>query len=304
MITKTDNQDSGKYMSPSLFKRYKIRFQRFWSLYSDSPFGMVGIFLVLIFVGMAVFAPLLAPYDPNKTMVGERSDTPSPSHPLGTDRLGRDIFSQMIYGAQISLLIGLSAAFLSLIIGTLVGILAGYYGGIIDLILMRITDFFIQLPALPLMLVVVALFGGGLQNLIIIIGFLGWTGTSRIVRSETLSVKQRAFVEASKSVGAGNRHIIISHILPNIFPLIFANAILSVVNSIIAEAGLSFLGFGVVGSWSWGRVLYEAGRENAILLGSMWHFIPPGLSIMLLALGFSLISFSLNEVLNPRLRER
>ena len=210
MMKSTDSKDLTKSLSPSLFQRYKIRFRRFWNLYSDSPFGMVGIFLVLLFVGMAIFAPLLAPYDPSKTMVGGRSDDPSPSHPLGTDRVGRDIFSQMIYGAQISLLIGLSAAFLSLVIGTLVGILAGYYGGIIDLILMRITDFFIQLPTLPLMLVVVALFGGGLQNLILIIGLLGWTGTSRIVRSETLSVKQRAFVEASKSVGAGSKQIISS----------------------------------------------------------------------------------------------
>ncbi|PWI47874.1 ABC transporter permease [Candidatus Heimdallarchaeota archaeon B3_Heim] len=304
MTISTVNNGSGKYSTPSLFKRYKIRFTRFWHLYTDSPFGMIGMFLVLLFVTMGVFAPILAPYDPNKTMVGERSDNPSASHPLGTDRLGRDIFSQMIYGAQISLLIGLSAAFISLVIGTLFGLVSGYYGGWIDIILMRITDFFIQLPTLPLMLVVVSLFGGGMENLILIIGLLGWTGTARIVRSETLSIKQRAFVEASKSVGAGNRHIISSHILPNVFPLIFANAILGVVNSIIAEAGLSFLGFGVVGSWSWGRVLYEAGRENAILLGAWWHFIPPGISIMLLALGFSLISFSLNEVLNPRLRER
>ncbi len=293
-----------QYLTPSLLTRYKIRFNRFWHLYTDSPFGLIGIFLVLLFVGMGVFAPILAPYDPNRPMVGDRSDNPSLSHPLGTDRLGRDIFSQMIFGAQVSLLIGLSAAFISLVIGTFIGLTSGYYGGFIDLLLMRITDFFIQLPTLPLMLVVVSLFGGGMENLILIIGFLGWTGTARIVRSETLSIKQRAFVEASKSVGAGNRHIIIGHILPNVFPLIFANAILGVVNSIIAEAGLSFLGFGVVGSWSWGRVLYEAGRENAILLGSWWHFIPPGISIMLLALGFSLISFSLNEVLNPRLRER
>lgn len=304
MSISTLKDGSLDFVTPSMFKRYIIRFNRFWHLYTDSPFGMIGVFLILLFVLMAVFAPVLAPYDPNKTMVGDRSDNPSASHPLGTDRLGRDIFSQMIFGAQVSLLIGLSAAFISLVIGTIFGLISGYYGGWIDIILMRITDFFIQLPTLPLMLVVVSLFGGGMENLILIIGLLGWTGTARIVRSETLSIKQRAFVEASKSVGAGNRHIIVSHILPNIFPLIFANAILGVVNSIIAEAGLSFLGFGVVGSWSWGRVLYEARRENAILLGSWWHFIPPGIGIMLLALGFSLISFSLNEVLNPRLRER
>ena len=304
MTISTLEDGSLDFITPSFFKRYKIRFSRFWHLYTDSPFGMIGFFLVLLFISMAIFAPVLAPYNPNTLMVGGRSDNPSVSHPLGTDRLGRDIFSQMIFGAQISLLIGLSAAFISLVIGTLFGLISGYYGGWIDIILMRITDFFIQIPTLPLMLVAASLFGNSLENLILIIGLLGWTGTARIVRSETLSLKQRAFVEASKSVGAGNRHIILGHILPNVFPLIFANAILGVVNSIIAEAGISFLGFGVPGSWSWGQVLYEAGRENAILLGSWWHFIPPGLSIMLLALGFSLISFSLNEVLNPRLRER
>ena len=257
----------------------------------------------------AIFAPILSPYNPNTSMTGDPFSQPSLVHPFGTDRNGRDIFSQMIYGSQISLIIGLAAAFIALVIGTGIGLIAGYYGGWLDLILMRITDFFIQLPTLPLMLVIIVLLDAmgidaGVFVLIFVIGVLGWTGTARIVRSETLSVKQRNFVEASISVGASNRHIIFGHILPNVFPLVFANAILGIVDAIISEAGLSFLGFGIVGQWSWGRVLYEARRELALLQGAWWHFIPPGICIMLLALGFALISFSLNEILNPRLRQR
>jgi len=304
MTTSTQIETISEYLVPTRYLRYKIRFKRFWGLYTDSPFGLIGLYLVIFFLVIGITPQILAPYDPNISMTGGRNAAPSTAHPLGTDRIGRDIFSQMIAGTQISLLIGLTAAFIAVIIGTLFGIVAGYYGGWSDTILMRLTDFFIQLPQLPLMLVFVALFGPGVENLIIIIGLLGWTGTSRMVRAESLSIKERAFVEATRAVGASNRHIILDHILPNVLPLVFANMILGVVNAIISESALSFLGFGVTGQWSWGRVLYEARREDAMITGAWWHFIPPGICIMLVALGFALISFSLNEVLNPRLRER
>jgi peptide/nickel transport system permease protein len=253
---------------------------------------------------MAIFAPALAPYDPSKLDIDARYGEPSTLHPLGTDRIGRDILSQVIYGAQASLIIGLAAALVSVIVGTLFGLIAGYYGGWIDTLLMRITDFFIQLPTLPLMLIIVAFFGGGINNLILVIGLLGWPGTARMVRSETLSIKERAFIEATRSIGATDRYIIFIHILPNVFPLIFANMIIRIVDAIISEAGLSFLGFGVNESWSWGRVLHEAQKELAIIKGAWWHWFTPGICIMFLALGFALISFGLNEILNPRLRRR
>ncbi|MFQ5978634.1 MAG: ABC transporter permease [Candidatus Heimdallarchaeota archaeon] len=291
---------------PSLRARYKMRFEQFWKLYTATPFGLIGLYLVLFFVIVALFAPVLAPYEPQKLYTGNQWESPSLRHPLGTDRLGRDIFSQVVHGTQVSLAIGLAAAFISIVIGTIFGLIAGYYGGVIDAILMRITDFFIQIPVLPLMMVILALFGGGNFMLILVIGFLGWTGVSRVVRSETLSIKERAYIESTRAIGAKDRHIIFNHILPNVFPLVFANAILAVVAAIISEASLSFLGFGDTSQWSWGRVLFEANRmgENALAQGHWWHFVPPGLCIMLLALGFSLMSFSLNEVLNPRLRRR
>ncbi|MFX1514239.1 MAG: ABC transporter permease [Promethearchaeota archaeon] len=305
-MTTTSDSQSVEYLVPSLAIRYKIRFNRFWKLYTETPFGLIGLFLVSFFVLIALFAPVLAPYEPFMLNTGKKWEEPNLSHPFGTDRLGRDIFSQMIWGTQISLLIGITAAIIAVVIGSLIGLIAGYYGGWIDQILMRITDFFIQIPGLPLMLVIIAFFGGGIRNLILVIGLLSWTGVARVVRSETLSIKERAYVEATRAIGAKDRHIIFNHILPNTFPLIFANAILRVVDGIVAEAGLSFLGFGEPNVWSWGKVLNEASRmgENALQGGRWWHFIPPGLAIMLLALGFSLISFSLNEVLNPRLRRR
>lgn len=302
---------------PSLRMRYKMRFQQFWKLYTATPFGLIGLYLVIFFVMIALFAPVLAPYDPQKLFTGDKWENPSMDHPLGTDRLGRDIFSQMVYGTQVSIAIGVAAAFIAVMIGTLFGLVAGFYGGVTDNILMRITDFFIQIPYLPLMMVILALFtppdvpsgfplNGGNLMLIIVIGILSWTGVARVVRAETLSVKERPFIESTRAIGAKDRQIIFNHILPNVFPLVFANAILSVVAAIIAEASLSFLGFGDTTQWSWGRVLFEANRmgENALALGHWWHFAPPGLCIMFLALGFSLMSFSLNEVLNPRLRRR
>ncbi|MFX1533244.1 MAG: ABC transporter permease [Promethearchaeota archaeon] len=300
-----------EFVVPTTLGIYKKQIKEFWKLYSDSPFGLIGLYLVIFFVIIAVSAPFLALYDPMASFTGDRFESMSLSHPLGTDRRGRDIFSQMVWGTQISLLIGIAAAFISVVIGTLFGVLAGYFGGWLDAILMRITDFFIQIPTLPLILVVLLLFrdlvwdvaGAGTMLLILVIGLLGWTGTARMVRSEILSLKERPFIEATKAIGAKDQHIIASHLLPNVFPLIFANAILTIVDSIIAEAGISFLGFGG-DLWSWGKVLYEARVDSAVLTGAWWHFVPPGICIMLLALGFALISYSLNEVVNPRLRER
>lgn len=311
--TNLENTSEG-YVIPSLFERYKERFKSFWKLFTDSPFGLIGLYLIIAFLLIGLLAPFLAPYNPSQQNTGGDFETPKLEHPLGTDRNGRDIFSQLVYGTQISLIVGLTAAFIALVIGTLIGLFSGFYGGIIDTLLMRITDFFIQIPALPLMLTLVMIFGASLENIILVIGLLGWTRTARVVRSETLSVKERSYIEATRAIGAKDRHLIFAHILPNVLPLVTSNAIINVVDAIITEAGLSFLGFGVTegtflgfqisGSWSWGKVLYEAQRDHAMSTGAWWHFLPPGLCLMFLALGFALVSFSLNEVVNPRLREK
>ncbi|MFX0209883.1 MAG: ABC transporter permease, partial [Candidatus Hodarchaeota archaeon] len=180
----------------------------------------------------------------------------------------------------------------------------GYIGGKTDLALMRFTDLVIQLPRLPLMLILVVFWGRGLLVLIFVIGILGWTGTARIVRAETLSLKKRPFIEATRAIGARDVHIIFVHILPNVFPVIFAIAILGIVDSILSEAALSFLGFGDPSEPSWGMVLNEAQTHAALLTGRWWWFIPPGLCILVFVFGFALMSHSLNQLINPRLRER
>lgn len=275
----------------------------FWSLYRGSWIGMLGLFLIIVFIIIAIAAPWLAPYDP-RGLVGKSFLPPTKEHLLGTDQLGRDIFSELIWGARISLMVGLLASAFAVAMGTFVGLLSGYYRGPPDSILMRITDLFITLPNLPFMLILAALIGRSVWNIIFVIAITGWTGTARMVRSQTLSIKERPFVEAARSVGARDSQIVIRHILPNVFPLVFANAIIGIVDAILAESGLSFLGLGDPTKPSWGLILRHANEAGALATGRWWFIIPPGICIMLVAIGFAFSSYSLDQILNPRLRRR
>ena len=279
------------------------RFKGFWDLYKGSRIGMLGVSLILVFVIIALVAPWVAPYDP-RALVGTSFQPPTDKHLLGTDQLGRDIYSELIWGARISLIVGLLASASSVAIGTIIGLLSGYYRGPPDSILMRITDLFITLPNLPFMLILAALIGRSVWNIIFVIAVTGWTGTAKMVRSQTQSIKERPYVEAARSVGAKDRHIVIRHILPNVFPLVFANAIIGIVDAILAESGLSFLGLGDPTKPSWGLILRHANEAGALATGRWWFIIPPGLCIMLVAIGFAFSSYSLDQILNPRLRER
>jgi len=277
-----------------------------WKLFSESTMGKVGLGIVLAIVLMGVFAPYLAPYPYRGLNLKERTLPPSWEHPLGTNHYGEDLLSRVIWGSRVSLLVGFTAATLSVIIGTLIGMVSGYHGGAPDSILMRITDLFLSVPTLPLMLIFAALFGKGILNIILVLSILGWTGTARMVRSETLSLKERPLTEAAKAIGAADTHILGHHILPNVLPLILANMVLSIVNAILGEAWVSFLGFGVSLEEppSWGIILYWADLKLAVLNNYWWWIIPPGLLLMLLVLGFAFMSHALDQVLNPRLRRR
>lgn len=277
-----------------------------WKLFSESTMGKVGLCIVLAIVLMGVFAPYIAPYPYHGLNLKKRTLPPSWEHPLGTNHYGEDLLSRVIWGSRVSLLVGFATATLSMIIGTLIGIVSGYYGGAPDSILMRITDLFLSLPTLPLMLIFAALFGKGMMNIILVLALLGWTGTARMVRSETLSLKEQPLTEAAKAIGATDTHILGHHILPNVLPLILANMVLSIVNAILGEAWISFLGFGVSPHEppSWGIILYWANLKLAVLNNYWWWIIPPGLLLMLLVLGFAFISHALDQVLNPRLRRR
>jgi peptide/nickel transport system permease protein len=279
------------------------RLKGFWALYKQSRMGMFGLILVLAFIAVALAAPWIAPYDP-RALVGKPFELPGEDHKLGTDQVGRDIYSQLIWGSRVSLMVGLFASAFSVAIGTAIGLLSGYFRGPVDTVMMRITDLFITLPNIPLMLILAAIIGRSVWNIILVIAVTGWTGTARMVRAQTLSIKERPYVEAARSVGARDSQIMFRHILPNIIPLIFANAIVGIVNAILSESGLSFLGLGDPTKPSWGLILRHANEVGAMATGRLWFIIPPGICIMLIAIGFAFSSYSLDQILNPRLRER
>jgi len=284
--------------------KFTLRIRRTWNEYKRNKIGLIGLILLLFFILVAVIGPYVTPYKPNQMYIGEPLSPPNRMFLLGTDELGRDILTLVIYGTQISLIIGFVAAFISVVIGSLLGLLGGYYGGIFSDILMRITDMFIMMPWLALMIVFAALFGSSIWNIMVIIGITTWPTTARTVMSQVLSLRERPFVEAVRAAGAGDRYIIFKTILPNTMPIIFTNGVLSVAYAVLYEAGLSFLGLGDPTHISWGMILYFANSCGAIVVGAWWYILPPGICITLLVLAFTFISHGLDEVLNPRLRAR
>jgi peptide/nickel transport system permease protein len=223
---------------------------------------------------------------------------------LGTDHMGSDIWSQLVYGTRIALAIGLSAAFIAVIIGTSVGLIAGYLGGIVDEVLMRIVDVLLAVPTMPILIILGALFGKSIMNVVILLALFSWMGIARIVRAQTLSLKERTFVEAAKASGAASGYIMLSHILPNTVPLIFANLVLRIPSAILTEASLSFLGLGDPRVPTWGRILQNSRQFGGFTKMAWWWLLPPGLALTLLSLAFVFIGNSVNEILNPRHRER
>lgn len=267
--------------------------------------ALTGAVILGIFIIVAVFGPIFLPFS---TMefgnVEDMLQPPSSEHILGTDDMGRDVFRNLIHGARISLLIGAVATVISMVIGTLVGIISGFFGKTIDNLLMRFTDFFLVIPWMPLMMVLAAILGTSLWNIIFVIGITGWAGTARVVRAQTLSVKERQFVERTVSIGAGNMHIMLRHILPNVFPLVFANTVLVAAVAIVSETTLSFLGLGDPTMASWGMMLHYAFEGGATAAGAYWYYLPPGICVVLVVLSFTLLGYAFDEILNPKLRGR
>jgi len=268
--------------------------------------GRVGLLILAATFVVAIFGPILFPFDP--TAVGKSAadilQAPTMQHWLGTDELGRDVFRATIAGARLSLLIGLIATAISIVVGAVVGISAGYRLGVVDGLLMRITDFFLVLPALPLIIVLAALFGQSTFVLVLVIGLTSWPSTARIVRSQVLSLRERQFITRIRSLGATDLRIVVSHILANVMPLIFANTVLVIAGSILAEATLAFLGLGDPVHVSWGTMLHFAFESGATGRGAWWYVLPPGIGIVIVVLGFILSGHTLDRILNPRLRSR
>lgn len=264
----------------------------------------IGVSIIIFFLLVAIFASYIAPYDPSET-VDLPYNKPNRLHLLGTDRLGRDIFSQLIYGTRLSLVIGVVAGLLIASISTSIGMIAGYYGGIVDRILSTITDVFLVIPGIPLMIVISSYMRvRSFWTVIVVIAITGWGGGARIIRSQMLSMKNRDFVTAAKTIGERNMRIVFFEIFPNMLSLIASIFFSSVLYAIIGEASLSFLGLGDVSKISWGTILYWAQSANALLNG-MWAWVlAPGLSIIMLGTAFALLNFSLDEMTNPKLRRR
>ena len=276
-------------------------------IYRKSKMGMGGLYILLFFALVAIFAPLIANHaqlDPTCSCTGKPFLPPSLKFPFGTDDLGRSVFALTVWGSRISLIVGLSATIMSMLIGSLIGIAAGYYGGWLETVLMRITDWFLVLPWLALAIVLAAVIGPSLIVIIFVIGITSWPSTARIVRAQTLSVKTRPYVERARALGAGDRHLVTAHILPNVGPLIFANTVLTVAIAILSETTLSFLGLGDPLSISWGTILEFAFHAGAAGAGDWWWLLAPGICIVLVVLAFTMCGFALDEILNPKLRER
>jgi peptide/nickel transport system permease protein len=276
-----------------------------WQMFLADPMGKLGTVLLIGIMVISIFGPIIFRFNPKlvaKT-AQEILQPPTAQHWLGTDELGRDVFRATLAGSRISLLVGLLATAISIIVGTIFGLLAGYYPGFWGNVLMRVTDFFLVLPLLPLIIILAAIFGQSFLITILVIGFTSWPSTTRIVRSQVLSLRERQFVERIRSLGANDARIIGVHILPNVLPLIFANTVLVIAGSILAEATLAFLGLGDPVRVSWGTMLHFAFISGAAGRGAWWYLVPPGIGIVWVVLGFILLGHTLDSILNPRLRD-
>jgi len=264
--------------------------------------GRFGIGVLALTIFVAIFGELLAPYDPTASST-DVLQSPSWSHILGTTENGSDVFSQLLVGTRVSVIVGFAAALISAVLGSIVGLAGGYFGGWTDRILDATENWFLVIPTLPLMIVLARVLNPSLTVLIAVIGLTSWAGTGRIVSAQVLTLRERAFVERARALGAGDGYIIRTHILPNTLPLIFANTVLIVAVAILSEAALAFLGLGDPTQISWGTMLENAFSSGAPSAGAWWYVVPPGLCITILVLAVSMLGFLFEEYINPRLRE-
>src|SRR3954469_1072555 len=273
------------------------------------PFAFVGVVIYILFALVALFADQLAANDPLEILFTKAGKVaanmaPSAEFPLGTTNLGRDIYAQLILGTRSALAVGLSAAVIVASVGTLVGLLSGYFGGWVDSLLMRIADMALSLPFLPFVIVLTGFLGADTRNIVLAVALLLWPNSARVIRSQVLSLRERAYVEAARVTGASQARILFVHIAPNILPLSFVYAAIAIGWAIITEASVNFLGFGDPTSVSWGMMLQDAFTSQALSRGQYAWFVPPGICIILIVVAGFFISRGYEEVFMPRLRGR
>ncbi len=268
--------------------------------------GVVGIIIISIFLLVAMFGETIAPYGPFEVFEGVDGFIleyrgPSIAHPFGLTQYGEDVFSQVLVGTRIAVVVGLISAFMVVFVGANIGLLAGYYGGWVDEFFMRITDIAYGIPFLPMAIVLMSLLERGVSNIIIVIVLLFWRSTSRVIRSQVLTIKERPFVNSARVAGAGNFRIIYQHIAPNVMPMTFLYVAFAIGWAVLAEASISFLGFGDPDSISWGQILHQVFANNAFR-EDWWWYVPPGVCIMLFVMSAFWIGRAYEKVVNPRLR--
>lgn len=280
-----------------------------WRRFKKNRAALAGALIVGFVLFLATFDALVAPFPPNATpgfYTGETRSPPSLKYLFGTDYIGKDVFSQVVYGSRSALFVGFASAGIAMSLAILVGLISGYYGGMIDNILMRVSEIFLVIPFLLILLVflkvinVITPAGGGLSMVVLMIGLFSWAADARLIRGEVLRVKESPFVEASKSLGASKRRIVFRHIFPNVLHIIIVLTTLMIASAILVEAAISFLGFGDAAAITWGQQLQKA---NEAVKEAWWEGVFPGLFITLLVLGFSLLGNGLRDALDPRLRE-
>ena len=273
------------------------------------PFATVGILIYVVFFLVAIFADQLATHDPNRIVFQPNSRRlaaslpPQPNFLLGTTNLGRDIFSQLVYGARSALIVGVTASALVVVIGTLVGLIAGYFRGLTDMLMMRVADIALGIPFLPFIIVLSGFLTPSMWNIVMGMGLLVWPSTARVIRSQVLSLRERTFVEAARVTGSSPLRILFVHIAPNVLPLSFVYGSIAVGWAILTEASISFLGFGDSELVSWGSMLQQAYSSQALSRGQYNWFVPPGLCIILVVVAGFFVSRGFEEVLFPRLRD-
>ncbi|ASU79270.1 ABC transporter permease [Actinopolyspora erythraea] len=275
-----------------------------WRVYRADRGGLFGLAVLSLVVALALLAPVLtSSTELDVTRAGGAPlRPPSAENWLGTDESGRSVLLLTWWGARMSLLVGLSAAVLSMLIGTVVGLVAAHFGGWVSTLLLRLTDFFLVLPALVLAIALSTVLSRGVFTIVLAIGVTSWPQTARLVRAQTLTVETRPYIERARALGGGHRHLLGKHVLPAVLPLVFATTTLTVASAIIAESTLSFLGLGDPAMISWGSMLKSAMDTGAVTAGAWWYLLPPGLGIAVVVLSFTLCGRALETVLNPRLR--
>lgn len=289
------------------FNRRRAAAGRAWKMFLQDPAGVFGAVVLVIVSLVAILAPVIADrsmLDVTQLLDQPRYAPPSAEHPLGTDNYGRELWVRMVWGARVSLLVGLAATAMSMIIGTIMGMAAGHFTGFAGGLIMRIIDFFLVLPSLLLAIVLSSVLDRGVWTIVLAIGITSWAGTARVVRAQTLSAESRLYIERARVLGAGHWHIIVKHLFPAVLPLVMANTTLTVGTAIIAESTLAFLGLGDTTQQSWGTILKNAMDVSAATSGYWWYILTPGIAIVVVVLAFTLVGRAFESIANPTLRSR